>query len=57
MKDYEQKIQDELKNLEEKFGIKIEVNVEPDIDELNIEQLKNQYTNIDNEYIKKIQEG
>lgn len=40
MKEYEKITQDKLKKLEEELGIKIDITVEPDIEELSIEQLE-----------------
>lgn len=40
MKDYERIAQEGLKKLEEELGIKIDIAVEPDINELTIEQLQ-----------------
>ena len=39
MKDYEKLAMEQFKNLEEELGVKIDITVEPDIDELTIEQL------------------
>ena len=40
MKDYEKLAMEQFKKLEEELGVKIDITVEPDIDELTIEQLE-----------------
>lgn len=40
MKEYEKVTQDRIKKLEEELGIKINIELEPDIDELTVEQLQ-----------------
>lgn len=40
MKEYEKINQEQIRRLEEKLGIKIDIEIEPDIEELNEKQLE-----------------
>ena len=50
MKEYEKINQEQIKRLEEKLGIKIDIEIEPDIEELNEKQLEEYLADLEDKH-------